>query len=189
MFREIVERHKRYTPLDLAEEARVEQGTEIKVLEYDLSPRGLIFKAHDWQKVLNAWLEKGAKIDLFVQALNGSNLRYTIDLIKKHQRLNVYDISKVSLGVDWGKRKRENLIDVFRDFHFTLFYNPKQLWIEREHLPGKGYMRYCERHGRDGNGFSRQSMRDTPEWEKQFEKYEKWIEIMKKSFTPIKVVR
>lgn len=189
MFREIAERYKTHTPLDLAERAKVKQGTEISVLEYDLAPRGLIFRSYDWQKVLDKWLEKGAQIDLFIQALCNDSLRQTVDLMKKHPGFNIYDISKIGLGVDWGDNNRENLIDGFKDFHFALFKKPKQLWIERGHQPGKGYMRYCEYYGREGPGFSRQSMRDAPEWEKQFEKYERWIEIMKRNSKPLKVVR
>ena len=188
MLREIADRCKTYAPLHLAEKAKVESGTEIRVLEYDLSPRGLIFRSYDWQKVLNEWLEKGAQVDLFAQTLQGNDLRQTINLMKKHPGLDVYDISRVTIGIDW-ESNRENLIDGFKDFHFTLFYNPRQLWIERRHQPGKGYMRDCEYYGRESNGFSRQSMRDAPEWEKQFEKYEKWIKLMKRNSKPIKVVR
>ncbi|HJX49836.1 MAG TPA: hypothetical protein VJ438_00045 [Candidatus Nanoarchaeia archaeon] len=160
---------RKYTPTSIGDEADVKKDSRISMLEFDLakSPVFGIF-GDRWKNLFQRWINIGAKIELFIQDLNPERIKMLENLLKpKDSVLDVYDFSNIPVV---GGIETEN----FRNYHFTLFYNPKQLWTESRHLPGKGKMSGCEYNKERFTGLGEKSY-----WEARFEKYDALLKEIK----------
>jgi len=165
---------KRFTPDDLKEKALIRTGTKVKMLEYDLAncPRFLFF-GNKWEGLFKSWLRKGADIEVFLRNPSHDSIKLFEEFGK---RVAFYDFSGIN---------KDNIpevpLDVLRNYHFTLFYSPKQLWTESNHLFGKGYMKGCDYHSKTNFASGREEA-----WEKDFGKLGRWIDSLKQRARRIK---
>ncbi|RLG12456.1 hypothetical protein DRN73_02620 [Candidatus Pacearchaeota archaeon] len=117
---------KKFYVKDIKEKIAVIRGSLISILENDV-PRGLF--RDSWRELFEYWNKQGAKVELFVQKIEGKRKEMLSNLDGK---VRVYDFSE--------NEKAER----FKDYHFTLVDNPMQIWIEGEHEKAKRFMRECE---------------------------------------------
>ncbi len=184
------------TPRDIGKIAIVKKGTRVRMLEYDL-PKSPCFlrvpftgwrvpftgHGNQWQYLLQGWIDKGAKVELFVQALSNEAVD-VLDNLKNRNggNLKLYRIGDVPDEV--LVTKREDLVEK----HFIVFENPRQLWEEDLHLAGKkGEKMYgCKYH--QDNGIEPSSVNSREQWEINYNKYTNMLNrIVNRRKSPVKI--
>jgi len=130
-------------------EVSVNQETLVSMLEYDLYLFNRKFPCADWTEMVRTWLKKGARIDFYFQRMHllaGQNLRQlqqeNPDKVSFYNMLGIPD--GVIINANEKPIKSKTFLNKFKTFHFTLFQNPNQLWLEGTHLPRARFMYDCE---------------------------------------------
>ena len=119
---------------------RVKNGSIIDVVEYDLAS----FRHNavsDWEHMTYGWLEKGADVSLYCQAVH-PEARGVLTEMARHQSLRILDYSR--MPDDKIDPPRLGTLEKMKTFHFTLFNNPRQMWLEGKHPIGSDEIQDCE---------------------------------------------
>jgi len=120
---------------------QIQPQTIVSIVEYDLCQFSGREGFADWLGMLESWLEQGADVNLYYQAPDKNSLTRLNTLIQAQgSALSVRDFSRTAEYVPGGVAA----IEVLQTFHFSLFENPNQLWIEQQHLPGAKRTFDCE---------------------------------------------
>ncbi|MBS3071970.1 hypothetical protein J4408_03195 [Candidatus Pacearchaeota archaeon] len=83
--------------------------------------------------MLDNWLDCGASARIYFQDIHEDSRERMLNLIDKNPNLELF---KMKLHDHYMLMPHYNeLISIFRTFHFTLFENPDQYYVERIHLP------------------------------------------------------
>ena len=98
---------------------------------------------YPWVNLLRQWLEKGCDISYLLQNPEDKTLEKLRSLVQgkdtKRGRLQVFRID----GDAKKDSSTEEYLKQWETFHFAVFENPKQLWIETCHEPGKTWAHDC----------------------------------------------
>jgi hypothetical protein len=99
-----------------------------------------------WMKLLEAWISRGCTIRYLVRSLSTESLQLLSSLASKRGknggRLEVFKIKDLRKA----RPDMRALLNKWRTFHFVVFENPRQLWIETSHQPGNTYAEDCFFH-------------------------------------------
>ncbi len=119
----------------------ISKGTKIDMAEYDLAQfrRG----AHsDWEGMVSRWLDSDAKVDIYCQAVHPYAHDVLARMVERYPSLTILDYSTVP--EDKVDPVRHGSLDTMKHFHFTLFDNPRQIWLEKYHPFNSDILQDCE---------------------------------------------
>lgn len=133
----------------MQDEVLVNPGTLVSMLEYDLYLFNGKFPCADWTEMASTWLKKGAHIDFYFQRMNplASQNLWTLQH-ENPDSVGFYNIVGIPDGTildgNGKPTKSKTFLKEVRTFHFTLFQNPNQVWLEGNHRPKSRIMNDCE---------------------------------------------
>jgi hypothetical protein len=124
---------------DLEPIVKVHSGSKAFIVGYD----GANLSAPDypWVRILKEWLDAGCDVTYLLLNPSPKSLEALapLSITKTSGRLCVYGIDKSKAG---SPRTLE-MINQWRAFHFAIFEDPRQLWVECDHQPGDTKARDC----------------------------------------------
>jgi len=96
---------------------------------------------YPWLELLGQWMDNGCQIEYLLVAANDLTISLLTGLNRSHPKGSL----KVCMP-DWTRalpKDTEVWLREWRTFHFIVFENPKQLWIECCHRPGELQAERC----------------------------------------------
>ena len=130
---------------------KVNKGTQISIIEYDLFQFSREEGCKDWTEMINGWLAEGANVDIYFQQVHPFAIPTLRRLQGNNRDISFYDISLIrqKFSIDnWDEgthRVKSNvMLEELTTFHLTLFQNPNQVWLEGTHKPQSPTMYDCE---------------------------------------------
>ncbi len=134
----------------LARLASVRSGTEIDILDHSLR----WISERSWEAQLLKWLRRGARVRYLVHvtdeegeavvrrlAAGAGSGEISLFVIKDKDDKDDKDEKRPSAG---GQAGASDVVRDTEDFHFVVFRDPDQLWLEGVHTPGEASARDCE---------------------------------------------
>ncbi len=113
----------------LQDSAIVNKDTSIRMLEYDLYKFRCEAPANvNWGEMVRHWAGTAKDIEIYYNKFSNEAAKTLDHLLRDFQNIKLYNFSKANFSV-----YPLNVLRKTPDFHFTVFNNPDQLWIERRH--------------------------------------------------------
>lgn len=124
---------------DLKERVEIQRGSRAFIVGYD-GPN-LSADNYPWIEMLEEWLKKGCEITylLIKPTERATNALLSLVPSEAAGKLSVYTVSEPSK--DSGSAAE--FINQWRTFHFGIFEEPRQLWVEGCHEPGVTVAKDC----------------------------------------------
>ena len=121
--------------------AQVKRDTHITIIENDIPQFSGVKPYHDWPHMVEKWLQTEASVDLYCQSIHPIVLsnHSALTNLQHYPHFTLYQID--------SNRAHPHITRLLKDletFHFTLFENPNQVWLESYHAPGNSAMQDCE---------------------------------------------
>jgi len=167
---------KVYSPIHIGKKLIVEQGSLVRMYEYDLplctnSFLG-ISHGNQWYNLFNSWMKKQAKVKVYAQKPS----KEAKEVIEKLKRKFPTGIELIVFNAKDDPELHINRKDL-TEKHFTLVRTPKgkgkfefQLWTEA-HLPEDPHMINCIRYFQRGFSLGQEDRK----WLEDYERYKRYL--------------
>lgn len=119
---------------------KINPKSRIKIVGLDGANVGASIRKYPWLGDILEWVQNGSIVEYLLIAPSPLTKRLLKgELSNKRNSLTVLTIDRQKTMSDSVREK----LKVFRTFHFGLFLEPKQLWIEENHFPGVTHATDC----------------------------------------------
>jgi hypothetical protein len=90
---------------------------------------------YPWHNILEKWLNRTISVHYFFWMPNSPTKRLLKTTALKHSNLRVFVANHQAKVTEFQR--------IFRTFHFVLISEPRQMWIEEQHGPGRTFAENC----------------------------------------------